>query len=133
MQSISAPRQFFLLFNHRLSSVQAEGAKDKFKAEKFIEMPLPLRQLWQQVPPEIESLGNYLKPLKNWIRKKAGKKDILLVQGDFGATYLMVNFAFEKGLVPVYATTKRNAVEKQLDDGSIKREHIFSFCRFRKY
>ncbi len=133
LNPVSTPRQFFLLFSHKLSSAQADRAKNEFRTDKFIEMPEQLKQLWQQIPPGIDGLGKYLLPIKRWIDKMARKNDILLIQGDFGATYLMVNFAIEKNLVPVYATTKRNAVEKTLDDGSIKMEHIFSFCRFRRY
>ncbi len=101
--------------------------------DHFIPLPSDLQQIWQGIPPMQEQLYPFLSPVRQWLETKAKPKDFILIQGDFGATYLMVNFAIEKNLVPVYATTKRNAVEKTLDDGSIKMEHIFSFCRFRRY
>jgi hypothetical protein len=44
----------------------------------------------------------------------------------------MVNFAFEIGLIPVYSTTAREAVE-EYDDGTIKLVHHFRHQIFRKY
>ena len=126
-------KRFFLLFNHKLSSAQKDEAEKEFHVHQAIEMPAQLKQLWQQVPAESEALKEYLAPFREWICENARKNDLVLVQGDFGATYLMVNFAFEKGLIPVYATSVRNAVERNLDDGTVKMEHIFSFCRFRQY
>ncbi|MEA3280185.1 MAG: CRISPR-associated protein Csx20, partial [Thermodesulfobacteriota bacterium] len=59
--------------------------------------------------------------------------DYVLIQGDFGACYIMVRFAFEKGFVPVYSTTRREAVEKQQSDGAVKLVHQFKHQVFRKY
>ncbi len=91
------------------------------------------KKLWLKVSADNKTIADYLEPLKKWIENNAFVNDCILIQGDFGATFLMVNFAFEKGLVPLYATTIRNAVETVQDDGSIKMEHIFKFCRFRQY
>jgi len=133
LEIIPCFRKIFLLFNHKFSSVQKIQAEEEFNVHQIIKMPARLKQLWQQVPAEPDVLENYLVPFRDWLGENAEKNDLILVQGDFGATYLMVNFAFEKGLIPVYATSVRNAVEKNLDDGNIKMEHIFSFCRFRQY
>jgi hypothetical protein len=125
-------KNLFILLNHKLNESQRQNAI-KNGIENFIVLPPDLQEIWQGIPPMQEKLVPVLAPVRQWISEKASPGDFVLVQGDFGATYLMVNFAFEKGLVPVYATTKRNAVERHLDDGTIKMEHIFSFCMFRKY
>jgi hypothetical protein len=57
----------------------------------------------------------------------------VLIQGDFGATFLMVNFAFEKGLIPIHSTTEREATEELQPDGSVRLSHRFLHKRFRKY
>jgi hypothetical protein len=44
----------------------------------------------------------------------------VLIEGDFGACYLMVRFALEKGLVPLYSTTRREAEERYDADGSVR-------------
>lgn len=38
----------------------------------------------------------------------------------------MVNFAFSKGLVPVYATTSRETLERIKEDGRIETVRVFS-------
>lgn len=45
----------------------------------------------------------------------------------------MVNFAFEKGLIPIYSTTNREAVEEYGENGSVKMTHQFRHIIFRKY
>ena len=63
----------------------------------------------------------------------AKEKDFVLIQGDFGACYLMVNFALEKGVIPVYSTTKRDAVDEYGDDDTIAIVHQFKHRIFRRY
>ncbi len=57
----------------------------------------------------------------------------MLIQGDFGACHIMVNFAFYLGLVPCYSTTAREVIEKPLQDGAITVTHNFRHIRFRRY
>ena len=45
----------------------------------------------------------------------------------------MVNFAFKIGLVPIYSTTRREAVEEHNDDETVKLVHHFQHRIFRKY
>jgi hypothetical protein len=44
-----------------------------------------------------------------------------------------VNFAFERGFIPVYSTTQREAVEEYGENGSITVTHRFEHRIFRKY
>ena len=83
--------------------------------------------------PMLKPLKIISAPLKLWVEKTASVQDYILVQGDFGATYLMVNHAFKNGFVPIYATSVRKASEFLQKDGSIKMEHVFRFVRFREY
>ncbi len=125
-------KNLFILLNHKLNGQQRQEAR-KNGIENFIALPPDLQKIWQGIPPMKKKVYPLLSPVRQWISENASSGDFILIQGDFGATFLMVNFAFEKKLIPVYATTVRNAVEKHLDNGSIKMEHIFSFCMFRKY
>ena len=61
------------------------------------------------------------------------KGDYILIQGDFGACFLMVQFAFEKGFIPIYSTTEREAVETHGEDGSVSLTHRFKHRIFRRY
>ncbi|HAY20616.1 MAG TPA: hypothetical protein DCY27_00280, partial [Desulfobacterales bacterium] len=85
------------------------------------------------IPPDLLELTGYLKPICSWLVGQATPGDYVLIQGDFGATYLMVRFALEHGLIPVYATTSRQALEEHLPDGTVKLLHYFQHQMFRRY
>ncbi len=121
----------FLIFSHRLTDSQIEELK-KVGISKFVYLPGDLQILWSGVPPDVESLNDYLKPIFEWIENKAKSDDWVLVQGDFGAVCLVVDFCFKNSLVPVYATTKRNTIEK-IENGKLIKVSQFEHIRFRKY
>jgi hypothetical protein len=121
------------LFNHRLTGLQEEDARRSLGVEEIIHLPKSLRPVWNSVPPETEKIYDFLEPIRSWVLEASRTGDCLLIQGDFGASYLMVNFAIERGLVPIYSTTGRVAVEEHGSDGSVRLVHNFRHVRYRKY
>lgn len=89
--------------------------------------------LWGQIPPEIADISPLLQPYKQALQAQSSKGDYLLVQGDFGATYAMVEYAKSLGLIAIYATTLRESKEILNKDGSITKQNVFKHCIFRKY
>jgi D-arabinose 1-dehydrogenase-like Zn-dependent alcohol dehydrogenase len=126
-------RVLFLLFNHTITNAQMNDAKNSMEIDKVIEMPHDIKAIWSNIPPDLECLCGYLEPVKTWLAMTAKPGDYVLIQGDFGATYLAVRFAFKQGLIPVYSTTHRHAEEQLQQDGSIRVLHRFEHCMFRKY
>ncbi|GLI34308.1 CRISPR-associated protein Csx20 [Desulforhabdus amnigena] len=126
-------KQMLFLFNHQPTAEQMMDAERTLEVGDIIYPPEDLQALWGRIPPDMAALEPFLEPFKNWLRKSAHPGDFVLIQGDYGATYLMVRFAMEHGLIPVYATTQRKAVEEPLPDGSIRLVHHFVHQRFRKY
>lgn len=126
-------KSLFPFFNHSLTNEQKEHARAILGVERFIEVPEELIRLWGEVPAEKEALLSWIQPVFTWLREHGEKGDYVLIQGEFGAVYLMVRFALAKGYIPIYATTERHAMEKRMDDGSIRLEHVFRFVRFREY
>jgi hypothetical protein len=124
--------KMFLLFSHKLTEEQIRDAKENLKVSGFIYLPENLQKLWSNIPPDIENIGSYLTPIKEFLKQHAKEGDFILIQGDFGATYIMVNWAFKNGLIPVYATTKR-VVREINDNGKIITVREFKHCRFRRY
>jgi hypothetical protein len=122
-----------LLFNHRLTAGQEDDARKSLGVSRVLEPPEELQECWANVPPSLAEISAYLEPVKQWLAVHAAPGDYLLIQGDFGATYLMVNFAFENGFVPIYSTSEREATEELQADGSLKLTHRFQHRRFRKY
>lgn len=122
------PKTMHLLFNHTLTDEQVADAKRSFDITDFRYLPQELQRLFSAVPSELESLKAYAEPFIEYLSKEAREGDVVLVQGDFGLSFLLVNYCKANALTPVYATTKRVAVEK---DGVklSKFEHV----RFRVY
>lgn len=128
----AAMKQIFLLLNHEISDLQKEDAI-KTGISSIIPLPDDLSRIWVNLPPEAEAIDPLLTPIKHWLSEKASQGDHVLIQGDFGACWLMVKFAFERRLVPVYSTTKRKAVEIQNTDGTTQTVRQFKHVIFRKY
>lgn len=122
-----------LLFNHTLTPVQEADARHSLGVARFVQPPEDIRHLWANLPPTVESLAACLGPVEAWVKQVADPKDFILIQGDFGATCFMVRESLEMGLIPVYSTTERQAVEELQPDGTIKLTHHFRHVRFRRY
>ena len=125
-------KKLILLFSHTLTVTQKEDAKNSFGLEEFVSLPKELQMLWSSVPSDLEDLNDYLEPLKSYLKSELKKGDMVLVQGDFGATFSMVSFIYELGFKAVYATTKRNVVEREVD-GKVIKTSVFEHVKFREY
>lgn len=125
-------KNMFLLFSHKLTKKQELDAKNSLNIEGFIALPKELQELFSSTPSNIESLNDYLKPFKEFLKENAKKDDVVLVQGDFGLTFSLVLFAKRLGLKTVYATTKR-VVQEHLEGDKLIKKSIFEHERFREY
>jgi len=127
-------KKMFLLFSHDLTQQQIKDAKNNLDITQFVALPKELQNNWSNsnIPSDIESLKEYLMPFKNFLESNSINKDVVLIQGDFGAVYQMVNFAKNLGLETVYATTKRVIEEVVVDNKTVKKS-IFEHRRFREY
>jgi hypothetical protein len=123
----------FLIFNHELTSLQKDSAFKELGVGLFYKFPPELERVWSQIPPYINGLTEYLKPIIQWLSASAKSCDYVLIQGDFGACYLMVQTAFQLGLIPIYSTTRREATEAHGADGTVQLMHQFKHVIFRKY
>ena len=83
----------------------------------------------------METIDEYLQPILDWIDEHCtNSDDYILIQGDFGATYFLVDYCKKRNYaIPIYATTERKSVEEVQEDGSIKTQRIFKHKRFRLY
>ena len=123
----------FLLFNHQFTAEQEADARVSLGVERIVSLPPDLQELWSQIPADLPELWGYLEPLRAWLADQAEGGDFVLIQGDFGACRLMVDFSLAQGLIPVYSTTEREAVEEHQADGSVKLVHHFRHRIFRRY
>lgn len=124
---------FLVLFNHQLTTDQEKEALNHLNVDKIIFPNDDVKNLWRNVPPASEMIIAYLNPVINWLKNTWKRGDYVLVEGDFGATFIVLQNAFSFGVIPVYATTKRDAIEKKLPDGTIRSNKVFKHVIFRRY
>ncbi len=123
--------KLYTVFSHTLSSEQFTDAQERFGVSEVVVFSDTLLKIWSNIPADKESIKPYLVPLWEHL-KDVTKDDYVLVQGDFGATYIVVEWVKSQGATAIYATTERNTVEKMLDGKSIKTS-VFSHVRYRRY
>ena len=121
----------FCLLNHELTENQKKELITDFHTSKIIYPSEEISKLWSQIPATNAVDRTIIKKITEWL-SLAEKNDVLIVQGDFASTFIIVDFALKNGLIPICATTKRVAKESRQGE-TVKREYIFEHVCFRKY
>jgi hypothetical protein len=124
----------YLLFSHHITPEQQADAETSLGVSRLETLPADLQALFSNVPPDLESLHEYLQPIRQWLAERVQADDFVLIQGDFGVTVSLVNYCLTHRLgIPVYATTQRQSVDTVQPDGSVVTQRVFRHCRFRRY
>jgi energy-converting hydrogenase Eha subunit F len=87
--------KMYLLFSHKLTQEQSDDAK-RLGISEFVSLPQELQNKFSNVPPELESITEYIKPIKEFLEQNLTSKDIVLIQGDFGVVCEIVKFCKKK-------------------------------------
>lgn len=125
-------KKMFLLFSHKLNSLQKEDAEKTYDIKEFIYLPDCLQKIWTTIDPTLDDLEKVLEPIKLFLKKNSNSEDFVLIQGDFGACYSLVTYCDILNLIPVYATTRRVSVDKTEGEKTIKTS-IFQHVKYRRY
>lgn len=121
----------FCLLNHELTPKQVSELHGSFKVERIVYPPGRIAALWGNISVDGELTKTHIESFASWL-EEARTGDITVIQGEFGAVFSLVDFAFQKGLIPVYATTKRVAAESRTGE-QVYRRYIFEHQCFRPY
>ena len=124
--------KMFLLFSHKLTDEQIKDAKSNLGVDEFVYLPDDLQNKFSNVPPEIDDIKEYTKDFIEFLENSAKKGDFVLIQGDFGVVYNVVDFCKKNDLIAIYSTTKRVVKEKK-ENGKIVKISEFRHIKFRKY
>ncbi|MDH7553659.1 MAG: CRISPR-associated protein Csx20 [Spirochaetota bacterium] len=122
-----------VLMNHRMTESQNNDAVNALKVEKFIFPPENLQKIWEQIPADNEDILDIVEPVLQWLWDNSNEGDYIFVQGDFGATLLVVSWAFKHDRIPVYSTTQRKYESTINEKGEVVNVHTFKHVRFRRY
>ena len=90
-------KKMFVIINHDLTQEQKDQAIKSFDIDYIINIT---DDTWSNIDPADENILYALNAYKKELMLEAEAGDILLVQGDFGATYNMINFAKNIGIKP---------------------------------
>lgn len=121
----------FCLLNHILTQKQLDELNNKFGSAEVVYPQESLARLWAQIPPE-KSNSEIIESVVRWLKDNAESGDFFIVQGEFGSTFTLVDYALKNSLVPIYATTRRIAKESRSGE-TVRREYVFEHVCFKKY
>ncbi len=121
------------VLNHEMTDDQTRDAYKSLRVNEIENIPVELKALWANIPPDEPYIAHHLAKIREWLFATASTGDYVLVQGDFGACFIIATFAIHEGLIPVYSTTSRVAEEAAQPDGSVALRHVFRHVMFRKY
>lgn len=126
-------QKFFNVTNHTLSADQKEDAIRVWGELEFIDLDPELKKLWGSIPPDesISGVARYLAPVLNYLARTVELGNIVHVAGDFTAVTLAATVTQQNNGFAVSATTKREAVETVLPDGTTSKQSIFKHVGFR--
>ncbi|MGQ9842575.1 MAG: CRISPR-associated protein Csx20 [Spirochaetota bacterium] len=122
-----------LLTNHELTNAQIEEAKQRYQIERFIKPPLDIQKIWKAVPADKDTLHNEAEVIISWLQHTTTQGDFLLVHGDFGMVFMLVEWALRNNRVAVYSTTERRYTQSTDEQGNMINIHVFKHVRFREY
>ncbi len=121
----------YCLLNHELTQNQISELEAKYKITNITYPSEELSKTWSQIPVTEQLDLSVINSVIGWLAA-ADKDDVLIVQGEFGSTFMIVDFALKNKIIPLYAVTKRVAAE-QRDGEIVSRQYIFEHVCFRKY
>ena len=124
--------KLFLFFSHSLTYEQTKDLYKTFGDIEIVSLPDNLQFKLSNVPPEIEDLGEYVRDFEKYLLYNSTNGDLVLIQGEFGVVYRLVEFSKSISLVPIYATTKR-ITKEIVKDGKVVKTSEFKHIRFRMY
>jgi hypothetical protein len=125
------PINAYCLLNHTLTANQEAELKNNFGVEHIVCPQAELSAAWSAVPAEKTLGADYLLPFVRWL-STAKKGDVIVLQGEAGSTFALVDFALSRGLVPLHSVTRRAAGESR-EGEKVLRFHIFEHVCFRRY
>lgn len=123
-------KKIAVLFSHKLTKDQEDDIYNSLKCEKIVFLDDKLQEKFSSI--EENHRESLLEELKLFLKTNLSEEDYLLVQGEWGITYNIVNYAKEIGLIPLYSLTKR-ASKEVLKGDIVEKTSYFKHEGFKKY
>ena len=121
----------YCLMNHQLTENQKNELACKFGSLETVYPSKELSVLWAQVPTEEKLDRGIVSCVTDWL-SDAENGDLLVVQGEMGLTFIIVDYALQKGLIPLHAVTRREETETCTGE-KVDKHYVFRHVCFRRY
>lgn len=118
----------YILFSHTLLQEQERELKNKFFCKKINYLPKNLQILWSNIPEDNDFSNLFF----DFLEENAKTGDYILIQGEWGITYKIVNFCFKKNYIPIYSFSKRISKEI-IEQNTVIKTSYFKHIKFKKY
>lgn len=128
-------RKMMLLFSHLLDEIQKKDAEKNMNVNEIIKLDEKNQIIWSNINPleETQEKNKNIDKIKSFVREKIEKNDYILIQGEWGYVFDMVNWAKQNGFIPIYSATNREYEEIENQDGSKKIIHTFKHIKYKSY
>ncbi|MDR1636747.1 MAG: hypothetical protein LBR93_05360 [Treponema sp.] len=121
----------YCLLNHPLTANQIAELESRFGVERVVYPGPELGAAWGKVPAEKTLPAAYLLPFVRWL-SALKKGDVVILQGEAGATFALVDFVLARGFTALHSVTRRVARESR-EGEKVFRSHVFEHVCFRRY
>ena len=107
-------RRLIIIFSHKLTDIQEEDAYKSLMVQDFIYLPENLQRQWSNIDPEKHNVDEEVNAVLEWVDKTTSKDDIILLQGEPGATFKLVNQLKNRGFFIVFRQTKEKLLSLKM-------------------
>lgn len=122
----------YILLNHSLTDRQTAELHKTYGDDAVLEYPsAEIKAFWSQVPTEPTLPQNEIDRIVQWL-SHAKPDDVLIIQGEYGATFYLVSLALKRKMKALYAVTKRVNTETR-EGEKVLRSYVFEHVCFREY
>ena len=125
----------FCLLNHTLTEKQIAELKNDWHCDEIVYPSDDLAYDWGHIPATKElEFSKVFNLIHEWFynnKLKAG--DIVIIQGEMGITYALIEHVKNLRAIPIYAVSERRSKDEKMVDGSTKKTSYFEHVCFRKY
>lgn len=120
------------ILSHTLTENQILDLENNHGINEIVNLPNNLKEKWANIEPEGELDDNLADDIIQFIEDNTCEQDYILIQGEFGMTFYLVNSCFNLNRIPIYATSKRS-VKEEKEGNKIITKRVFEHVGFRKY
>ena len=121
----------YCLLNHTLTETQIAELKERYHSTQVVYPPEAISAAWSQLPTGLSYDTDAIRSIINWLMT-AEPSDTVIIQGEVGSTFILVDYLISCGLIPLHAVSRRVSADEHAGD-IVRKTLIFKHVCFRPY